>query len=151
MRGVIKMICGKAVSKITELACIPQELQASHFFRYMSNQKPRTVDEQISRLKNLGMEFHDEELAKKYLGHVSYFRMKYFWIDMIDEVTGDFKENVYFEDVIERYEFDKSLRQILFNSIETLEVGLRTKIISVLSLATDSGLWYLDNMLFENK
>ena len=61
------------------------------------------------------MEFHDEELAKKYLGHVSYFRMKYFWIDMIDEVTGDFKENVYFEDVIERYEFDKSLRQILFN------------------------------------
>lgn len=49
------------------------------------------------------MEFHDEELAKKYLGHVSYFRMKYFWIDMIDEVTGDFKENVYFEDVIERY------------------------------------------------
>ena len=97
------------------------------------------------------MEFNDEELARKYLGRVSYFRMKYFWIDMIDEVSGDFKEDVCFEDIIERYEFDKSLRQIIFNSIETLEVALRTKIISVLSLATDSGLWYLDNMLFENK
>lgn len=129
----------------------PTRTAGESFFLYMSNQKPRTVDEHISRLKNLGMEFNDEELAKKYLGRVSYFRMKYFWIDMIDDVSGDFKEDVCFEDVIERYEFDKSLRQILFNSIETLEVGLRTKIISVLSLATDSGLWYLDDTLFENK
>lgn len=117
----------------------------------MGNQKPRTIEEQLAKLKSLGMEFHDEDLAKKYLCRVSYFRMKYFWIDMIDEVSGDFKKDVYFEDVIERYEFDKSLRQILFNAIETLEVGLRAKIITTLSLATDSGLWYLDNTLFENK
>lgn len=117
----------------------------------MSNQKPRTVDEQLTRLRNLGMQFHDEDLAKNYLCRVSYFRMKYFWIDMIDDMSGDFKENVCFEDVIERYEFDKSLRKILFNAIETLEIGLRTKIISILSLATGSGLWYLDNKLFENQ
>lgn len=117
----------------------------------MSNQKPRSIEEQLMRLKSLGMEFHDEKLAKEYLGRVSYFRMKYFWIDMIDDNSGDFKENVFFEAVVERYEFDKSLRKILFNAIETLEIGLRTKIISVLSLANGSGLWYLDNRLFEDK
>ena len=74
------------------------------------------------------MDFHDKQLAKNYLSRVSYFRMKYFWIDMIDKRSDDFKEDVYFENVIERYEFDKSLRQILFNAIETLEVGLRTRI-----------------------
>lgn len=97
------------------------------------------------------MEFHDEQLAKDYLSRISYFRLKYFWIDKIDEVSDDFKEDVCFEDVIERYEFDKSLRQILFDAIETLEVGLRTRIISTLSLTTGTGLWYLDNSLFENK
>ena len=70
---------------------------------------------------------------------------------MIDDVSDDFDEGVYFENVIDRYEFDKSLRQILFDAIETLEVGLRTRIISTLSLATGSGLWYLDDSLFENK
>lgn len=97
------------------------------------------------------MDFHDEQLAKNYLSRVSYFRMKYFWINMIDKRSDDFKEDVYFENVIEQYEFDKSLRQILFNAIETLEVGLRTRIISTLSLSTGTGLWYLDENLFENK
>lgn len=97
------------------------------------------------------MEFHDEQLAKDYLSRISYFRLKYFWMDMIDEVSDDFKDDVYFEDIIERYEFDKSLRQILFDAIETLEVGLRTRIISTLSLSTGTGLWYLNNSLFENK
>ena len=117
----------------------------------MSNQKPRTVEDQLSILKNRGMEFRDEELAKTYLTRVSYFRLKYFWMDMIDEVSEDFKEGTFFENIIERYEFDKSLRQILFNAIETVEVGLRARIISILSLATGTGLWYLDGSLFERK
>lgn len=97
------------------------------------------------------MKFHDENLAKDFLSRVSYFRMKYFWIDMIDKDSDNFKEGVYFEDIIERYEFDKSLRQILFDAIETLEVALRTKTISILSLETGTGLWYLDERLFDNK
>lgn len=115
----------------------------------MSNQKPRTIEEQILRLKNLGMEFYNIDTAKSYLSRVSYFRLKYFWYDLIDKVSGDFKEDTYFEHIIERYEFDRSLRQILFKAIETLEVGLRSKIISILSNSTGTGLWYLDDKLFE--
>lgn len=135
---------------ITELACIPLELQASHSF-YMSNQIPRSVEEQLNILRKRGMEFNDEKLAKFYLERVSYFRLKYYWVDMIDEEVDDFKENSYFENVIERYEFDRSLRHILFKGIELLEIGLRTKIITSMSLETNSGLWYIDSNLFENK
>ena len=39
----------------------------------MGNQKPRTIEEQLAKLKSVGMEFHDEDLAKKYLCRVSYF------------------------------------------------------------------------------
>lgn len=102
-------------------------------------------------LANRGMTFNDKQIARQYLGSISYFRLKYYWIDMVDAETDDFKQEVSFESVIERYELDKRLRLILFDAIDTLEVGLRTKIITVLSLATDSGLWYLDKNLFENK
>ena len=81
------------------------------------NQKPRTIEEQLLKLKNRGMMFCDESLAIDYLSRVSYFRLKYFWVDMLDRDTDDFIEGVCFEDVVERYEFDKSLRQILFNAI----------------------------------
>lgn len=117
----------------------------------MSNQKPRTIDEQVRILSNRGMEFKDEELAKSYLQRISYFRVKYYWIDMIDEEVDDFKKNSSFEAVIERYEFDRELRQILFKAIEMLEIGLRTKIITSISIAIGSGLWYLNKDLFENK
>jgi len=94
----------------------------------MKNQKPRTLDDQLSTLKNRGMHFLNEQLAKEFLNRISYFRLKYFWIDMLDKESGDFKKDIYFEDVIDRYELDKSFRQIIFDAIETLEIGLRTKI-----------------------
>ena len=55
---------------------------------------------------------------------------------MIEKSTGRFNTNTNFNTIIERYEFDKKLRNILFDAIEIVEVGLRTKFITTLSLAT---------------
>ena len=116
----------------------------------MGNQKPRTIEEQIKLLRLRGMRFSSEKYAKECLSHISYFRLKYYWTDMIDEETEhDFLEDASFDDVIARYTFDRSLRLILFDAIEIIEVALRAKIINHLSQAKDSGLWYLDESLFE--
>lgn len=115
------------------------------------NQRPRTIQEQLTRLKEKGMVFNDEQIAISYLARISYFRLKYYWVDMIDVNTGRFVNGTSFNTVIDRYEFDKKLRNILFGAIEILEVGLRTKFITTLSLATNTGLWYLDNSLFDNQ
>ena len=115
------------------------------------NQNPRTTQQHIAILKSRGMAFSDENIATSYLTRISYFRLKYYWTDMIESVSGNFVKGTTFDKVIERYEFDKKLRNILFGAIEILEVGLRTKFITTLSLATNSGLWYLDTSLFENR
>ena len=115
------------------------------------NQKPRTIQEQLCRLKEKGMVFNDEQNAISYLSRISYFRLKYYWVDMIDVNTGYFINGANFDTVIERYEFDKKLRNILFGAVEILEVGLRTQFITTLSLATNTGLWYLDCSLFNNQ
>lgn len=68
------------------------------------------------------MAFSNEEEAKQYLAHISYFRLKYYWTDMRDEDTEhDFKEGASFDDAIARYNFDRRLQLILFDAIEIKE------------------------------
>ena len=55
----------------------------------MSLQKPRTIDEQLRLLKTRGMNFDSEELARVCLAHISYFRLKYYWKDMVDPDSED--------------------------------------------------------------
>ena len=97
------------------------------------------------------MVFNDDQSAISYLSRISYFRLKYYWVDMLDVNTDFFINGTSFNTIIDRYEFDKELRNILFGAIEILEVGLRTKFITTLSLATNTGLWYLDCSLFNNQ
>lgn len=118
----------------------------------MSNQKPRTIEEQIRSLKNKGMHFQDEDSARECLRHISYFRLKYYWKDMLDPISdGDFLDSALFEDVVKRYNFDRRLRLILFDAIEIIEVALRTKIITNISISAGDGLWYLDKQWFERE
>ncbi|MCK7539777.1 MAG: Abi family protein [Marinilabiliales bacterium] len=38
------------------------------------------------------------------------------------------KPDTWFEDIIDRYNFDRHLRLILFDAIERIEIALRTKV-----------------------
>ncbi|MDR1895332.1 MAG: Abi family protein [Prevotellaceae bacterium] len=115
------------------------------------NKDSRTIDEQITLLKSRGMLMKDEQKAAFCLGHISYFRLKGYWWDMqTDRINHTFAPNSCFEDVIDRYNFDRQLRLILFDAIEFIEIALRTKLIYHLSQAY-GGLWYLDGELVIDK
>ena len=97
------------------------------------------------------MEFEDLSEAKALLARISYFRLKYFWTDLIDESTdGDFLPDTSFDMVMKRYNFDHNLRLVLFDAIEMIEVAFRAKVIHHMSRVADNGLWYLDTSLFED-
>lgn len=64
-----------------------------------------------------------------------------------DRVQHKFKPNTNFESVIERYNFDRHLRLILFDAIERIEIALRTKMIYHLSLTFGAN-WYQDKTIF---
>jgi len=116
----------------------------------MANKKPKTIAEQLQLLKDRGMLFRDEKEAPHFLSHISYYRLKGYWWDMqSDYVNHKFKPNSYFEDVIERYNFDRHLRLIIFNAIERIEIALRTKMIYHLSLKYGP-LWFQNNSIFNN-
>ncbi len=116
----------------------------------MSNKPAYTINDQLAVLENRGMHFHDYDKVPVILKNISYYRLKGYWWDMQDDYhSHKFKPNTYFEDVIDRYNFDRELRLILFNAIEHIEIALRTKMIYHLSLSY-GGLWYLNANLFDD-
>ena len=116
----------------------------------MVNKPAYTIANQIALLKQRGMLFRNEAYLPHYLENISYYRLKGYWWDMQDDYTlHTLRPNTYFEDIIDRYNFDRQLRLILFDAIERIEIALRTKMIYHLSIKY-GGLWYLDPSLFEN-
>jgi abortive infection bacteriophage resistance protein len=116
----------------------------------MTNKPAFTIEEQIQLLKSRGMFFRDEPKAAILLKNISYYRFKGYWWDMqTDKVLHIFSPGSYFEDVVDRYNFDRELRLILFDAIELIEIALRTKIIYHLSISYGS-LWYTNPRLFDD-
>jgi abortive infection bacteriophage resistance protein len=109
-----------------------------------------TIARQVQQLKTRGMLFHNEQDATHYFSTISYYRLKgYWWDTQNDRVNHTFKPNTYFETIIERYNFDRHLRLILFDAIERVEIALRTKMIYHMSLKYGA-LWYIDCNLFND-
>ena len=107
-----------------------------------------SVQDQIFLLKSRGMLFRDENAAPHFLQNISYYRLKGYWWDLqAERVIHTFQPQTYFEDVVDRYNFDRHLRLILFDAVERIEIALRTQMIYHLSLAYGP-CWYQDFKLF---
>jgi abortive infection bacteriophage resistance protein len=116
----------------------------------MANKPATSIPDQILLLKQRGMLFHDEALAAGFLANVSYYRLKGYWWDMqADRSRHTFLPKTFFEEIVDRYNFDRDLRLIVFDAIERIEVALRTRMVNILSQQY-GGLWYLDHRLFES-
>ncbi len=114
----------------------------------MYDKAPLSIDEQIKKLQDRGMEITNVSLAEKYLSHISYYRLVGYWWPMYaDKETHQFKPYSRFEDVIALYNFDHDLRMLLFDVIEKIEISLRTKLIYHLSHEFDPW-WFQNDRLF---
>jgi abortive infection bacteriophage resistance protein len=109
-----------------------------------------SISDQVNLLKQRGMIFKNEPLSLSRLKSVNYFRLKVYWQDeLIDHFLHTFRPGTCFEDILERYDFDRKLRSVLFTGIEQIEIGIRARLINHMSLAYGE-LWYMDTALFES-
>ena len=97
----------------------------------MEYKKPATtIEDQIGLLEKRGMLIADRAEARHYLSNISYYRLAgYWWPMQADKATHIFKPGTKFENVIALYNFDRELRNLLFDVIERIEIALRTKLI----------------------
>ncbi len=92
---------------------------------------PLTLDGQIALLKARGMAIQDEPKAKHHLAHLNYYRLRAYWMGMEGPKTstGDhsFAAGADLNRALDLYAFDRSLRLLVMDAVEQLEVSVRTQ------------------------
>lgn len=104
----------------------------------------------LAKLKSQGLLVDDEELALSYMSYVGHFRLKGYWYQLQNPLTKFFKPNITFAHICSRYECDREIRAIILESVERLEVAVRTVICNFLSLKY-SPHWFLTTEIFAPK
>jgi abortive infection bacteriophage resistance protein len=114
------------------------------------NKKALSSQDLIRKLKDQGLIVQDQILALKYMNYVGHYRLKGYWYQLQDHETKTFIPGTTFKEIIDRYEMDREIRAIIFESVERLEVAVRTIICNHLSLKY-SPHWYLRSDIFANR
>ena len=101
------------------------------------NKPPLTYTEQVELLKSRGVEFDDDERAKRHLANISYYRLSAYMLPykkkVDDTILDKFKDGTTWNMIHQLYVFDRKLRLLVFDAIERLEIAIRTQIIYQLS------------------
>ena len=93
----------------------------------MDLKKPASLQEQLELIKDRGCVVEDDEYVLKVLSDINYYRLSAYFLPFKSE-DNVYRVNTSFNTIIEIYEFDRKLRNILFALMEGLETRLRTRI-----------------------
>jgi abortive infection bacteriophage resistance protein len=115
------------------------------------NKLPITIPEQVEKLKVRRLKFDNETKAQNYLYNIIYYRLRAYTYPFQDNSKDGqpFNVDVSFEQIIELYVFDRKLRLLIFDSIEKIEIALRTQIIYHFALRNGSH-WQLKPELYRD-
>lgn len=114
---------------------------------------PLSIPKQVDLLIERGMEIADRETAERWLNNVSFHRMRGYWEPFESESEGNgvraFQDGVTFAGVVERYDFDQRLRNLLLDACDHIEVSLRTQWVHNVAYVSGVGRFaHLDATLF---
>lgn len=97
----------------------------------MKYSKPHlTIEEQIERIRARGLAIADEDVAKRELLAIGYYRLSGFWYEWRQKGDDGIRLSTFlpghsFEEVLSLHSFDRRLRIMLMEAIERIEVAIR--------------------------
>ncbi len=98
---------------------------------------------QIELLRSQGLGFQDENSALQVLNRIGLFRMEGYLYPL--RITGgDFKGNATFEQALNLYNFDSTLRRTICSALEEIEVSIRTQLSHIVTDLSDDPFWFLN-------
>lgn len=109
------------------------------------NKRHLDPKDHLEKLQRQGMAIGKS--AVHYITQVGGCRMKGYWYQWLDPATKTFREGTHFDAVVERYEFDRELRRISAEVLESIEITARTTISNVMS-RHEGPHWFMKGDLF---
>lgn len=111
-----------------------------------------SLQQQVDQLVRRGMTVNDRQRAEYYLQHISYYRLRAYWLPCeVPAAQGDhaFRSGTDFDDILDLYVFDRKLRLLVMDVMERVEVSLRTRWAYVLGMHYGAHA-FEDNTLFRD-
>lgn len=111
-----------------------------------------TPQQIVQRLKGKNMTFENESDAERFFSENSYYRFRAYFYDLLNqndiciEHGKKLSDSIPFTEIKNIYDFDNSLRSILFEALQNIELCLRERIVSILSKYGADGYWHIDNL-----
>ena len=90
-----------------------------------------TASQLVTRLQSKGRTVSDVSEAENTISRIGYYRILPH-IRFFQEVNGNFKPGINFNEIIELYNFDRKLRLLCFDAIERIEICMRSFMIEEL-------------------
>ncbi|MBZ9889445.1 Abi family protein [Mesorhizobium sp. BR1-1-3] len=113
-----------------------------------------SIEGQIALLEARGMAVPDHKHATHCLQHISYYRLRAYWLPFEDAVPAPgehkFRPGTSFDDVLALYVFDRRLRLLVLDAVERIEVSLRGSWAHFLAMRYGSH-GYLDKVNYDRE
>ena len=104
------------------------------------DKNPLSFNEQINLLETRGLQIIDRQKALSYLQEISYYRLSAYFLPY-QKNKDKFNTGTTFQQIIDTYSFDRELRLLVFDSIERIEVAIRTQMIYQMALHYNESHW----------
>lgn len=115
------------------------------------NKPPLSLADQLGLLISRGLTVSDRSDATRYLTHIGYYRLSGYALPFQIGGTGadrhNFRSGVTFDDILDRYVFDRKLRLLVMDAIERIEISVRAALSNVLA-PRHGAHWYMNPRLF---
>jgi abortive infection bacteriophage resistance protein len=116
------------------------------------NKPSLRVPEQVTLLRQRGLEIGNEASAAKHLKFIGYYRLSGYMLPFQrggnDADRHTFAAGTTFQDILDLYTFDRKLRLLLLDAIERIEIAVRAALSTILASQYGSH-WYLDAARFD--
>jgi abortive infection bacteriophage resistance protein len=117
--------------------------------KVLYNKSPLSFYDQVKLLSSRGLVVNDHDKAVNFLSYSNYYRFSAYCLPFeIDRHS--FRPGTTFEQIRELYDFDRNLRDVFAQALETAEIFTRTKIAHILALKYGCFV-HLDRSLFMNR
>ena len=116
------------------------------------NKEYSSTTEKKTILQNRGLDCSDIDNAIDILSSIGYYRLSgYFYPFLLTPKSEHiFKPGSTLGNALMLYEFDRELRQLVFNQIERIEVAVRSAIVNIACAETNDVFWLTNRTHFAN-
>lgn len=116
------------------------------------NKPPLSVVDLVGQLATRGLGIPDQDRAERYLRHIGYYRLSPYTIPFQTPGPGHaFRPGVEFDDILDLYVFDRSLRLLVLDALERVEVAVRAALTDHMANTYSDAHWYVDPTHFKNQ